>query len=234
MRNEFQLNKDSSERDWLIEKHKPIVYYLAKKISHSLPFKTEIEDLIAYGQLGLVEASERFDPSRGNSFSTFAHYRIKGAIYDGLREMGVITRSRTHRFAAHANDILVTVLDDTDVALSTSADDEIKTVENLIDTLIPIYFLSLDDDETREIQDETALTSVDFETRDLIAKIRSTIEEIEPEESKLLKELYFKNVLMKDLAVKMGVTKSWISRLHTRAIKHLQSALIKNGVLGED
>ncbi len=234
MKNEWQPKKNPAERDWLIEKHKPIVYYLAKRISLSLPFPTEMEDLVAYGQLGLVEASERFDPSRGNNFSTFAHYRIRGAIYDGLREMGAITRSRAHRFAAAANDVLMTEVDDSGSDGAPSIDDEIGTVENLIDALIPIYFLSLDDGETKEIQDETAFTSADFETRDLLERIRGIMTELEPEESELLAKLYFKHIPTKDLAVEMGVTKSWVSRLHARAIKHLQAALRKHKILESD
>lgn len=234
MKNEWQPKKNGAERDWLIEKHKPIVYHLAKKISLSLPFPTEMEDLVAYGQLGLIEASERFDPSRGNNFSTFAHYRIRGAIYDGLREMGAITRSRSHRFAAAANDVLMTEVDDSAAGGVPAVNDEIKTVENLIDALIPIYFLSLDDGETREIKDETAFTSADFETKDLLERIRGIVDELEPEESELLKKLYFKNVSAKDLAAEMGVTKSWVSRLHARAVKHLQAALRKHKILESD
>lgn len=231
MNSDWQTKKSAAERDWLIEKHKPIVYFLAKKIAQSLPFSTDMEDLVAYGQLGLVEASERFDRSRGNNFSTFAHYRIRGAIYDGLREMGIISRSRTHRFAAHANDVLMTEVDDSSIETGTKVSDEIKTVENLIDALIPIYFLSIDNEETKEIQDESAFSSADFEIRDLVNKVRAAIDELEPEEGELLRKLYFKNTLMKDLAAQMGVTKSWVSRLHARAIKHLQSALVKSGVL---
>lgn len=234
MKNEWQPKKNAAERDWLIEKHKPIVYHLAKRISLSLPFTTEMEDLVAYGQLGLVEASERFDPSRGNNFSTFAHYRIRGAIYDGLREMGTITRSRVHRFAAAANDVLMTEVDDSAAGGVPAVDDEIKTVENLIDALIPIYFLSLDDGETREIKDETAFTSADFETRDLLERIRGIIDELEPEESELLRKLYFKSMPAKDLAAEMGVTKSWVSRLHARAVRHLQAALRKHKILESD
>lgn len=235
MKNEWQPKKNAAERDWLIEKHRPMVYHLAKRISLSLPFPTEMEDLVAYGQLGLLEASERFDPSRGNNFSTFAHYRIRGAIYDGLREMGAITRSRSHRFAAAANDVLMTEVDDSagDGAMP-SANDEIKTVENLIDALIPIYFLSLDGDETREIKDDAAFTSADFETRDLLEKIRSVVGELEPEESALLGKIYFKHMPAKDVAAQMGVTKSWVSRLHARAIKHLQAALRRHKILEDE
>ncbi len=232
MNNDRQPKKNQLERDWLIEKHKPIVYHLAKKISLSLPFPTEMEDLVAYGQLGLIEASERFDSTRGNSFSTFAYYRIKGAIYDGLREMGAITRSRTHRFAAAANDVLMTETDDAAAIVgAATADDEIKTVENLIDSLIPIYFLSLDDEQTKEIKDENAFTTADFETRDLLERIRKILDELEPEEAEMLRKIYFKNMLMKDLAAQMGVNKSWVSRLHARAIKHLQAALREHKIL---
>lgn len=236
MKNGWQSQKTQAERDWLVEKHKPIVFHLAKKISLSLPFPTEMEDLVAYGQLGLLEAGERFDATRGNSFSTFAFYRVRGAIYDGLREMGVITRSRSSssaNFAAHANDVLTTEVEDAPPN-SNSVDDEIKTVENLIDTLLPIYFLSIDADDAKEVEDKKAFTSADFETRDILERIRKILDEIEPDEADLLRKLYFKNTLMKDLAIEMGVTKSWVSRLHARAIRHLQAALRERGILKSD
>lgn len=230
MNSDWQTKKNQVERDFLIEKHKPMVFHLAKRISLSFPFQTDMEDLVAYGQLGLIEASERFDASRGYNFSTFAHYRIKGAIYDGLREMGVITRSRKVRFAAQANDVLTSEVDDStsDAAV---VDDEIKSVETLIDALIPIYFLSIDDADADELRDENAEGAADFETRELLEKIRETLDDIDPDEAELLGKIYFKNTRMKDLAIEMGVTKSWVSRLHARAVKHLQEALRERGIL---
>lgn len=234
MNKNWQPKINQTERDWLIEKHKPIVFHLAKKISLSLPFPTEMEDLVAYGQLGLIEAGERFDQSRGNSFSTFAFYRVRGAIYDGLREMGVIRRSHSSaNFVAHANDLLNTEVEDS-TSGSATVDEEIGTVENLIDALLPVYFLSLDEEDAAEVKDENAFTSADFETRDLIRRIRSILDELEPEDAELLKSIYFKNIMMKDLAAQMGVTKSWISRLHARAVKHLQTALREHGILRSD
>lgn len=233
MKNEWLKEKKQAERDWLIEKHKPLVLHLAKKVSQSLPFPTDFEDLVAYGQLGLVEAGERFDATRGNNFSTFAFYRIKGAIYDGLRDMGKISRSRTIRFAAHANEMLMTEVDDaaTESGSLSSVDDEVKSVEKLIDNLIPIYFLSLDAEGALEVKDESALTNADFERRELLTLVREVLEELEPEETELLDKIYYKHFSMTDLAAQMGVTKSWVSRLHARAVKHLQKALVKRGIL---
>ena len=231
MNNDWLKEKKQAERDWLIEKHKPLVLHLAKKISNSLPFSPEFEDLVAYGQLGLIEASERFDSTRGNSFGTFAFYRIRGAIYDGLREMGAISRSRHFRFAANANELLMTEADDAVHETGAAVDNEVKSIEKLVDNLIPIYFLSLDAEGAMEVKDDAAFQHADYEQRDLLEAVKRVLDEIEPEEGELLKKIYFKNLSMTELAAQMGVTKSWVSRLHARAVKHLQTALKKRGIL---
>lgn len=232
MKTDWLREKKQAERDWLIEKHKPLVLYLAKKIANSLPFAPEFEDLVAYGQLGLIEASERFDSTRGNSFGTFAFYRIRGAIYDGLREMGAISRSRAFRFASNANEMLMTEADDAiHETGAVTVNDEVQSIEKLVDNLIPIYFLSLDAEGAMEVKDEAAFKHADFEQRDLLESVKRVLDEIEPEEGELLKKIYLKNLSMTELAAQMGVTKSWVSRLHARAIKHLQKALKKRGIL---
>ena len=65
---------------------------LASRIHHKLPPYVDLEDLVAYGQMGLAEAARDFDPARGTQFSTFAYYRIRGAIYDGLAKMSWFSR----------------------------------------------------------------------------------------------------------------------------------------------
>ena len=71
----------------------PYVRSLAATVRKQFRAALEMEDLVAFGQIGLLEASERFDPRVGANFLTFAHYRIKGAIFDGLRKMGVLKGS---------------------------------------------------------------------------------------------------------------------------------------------
>ncbi len=51
-----------------------------------------VDDLVGYGHLGLLEARERFDPRRGVHFEVFARHRIRGAMFDGLRALGHLTR----------------------------------------------------------------------------------------------------------------------------------------------
>ena len=66
--------------------HLPIVRFIARRIHARLPQHVLIEDLYSAGVVGLLDAVERFDPSRENRFRTYAQFRIRGAILDSLRD----------------------------------------------------------------------------------------------------------------------------------------------------
>lgn len=71
----------------------PLVRAIARAVSHGLPPVVELEDLVHDGVVGLLESARRFDPSRGVDFRTYASYRIRGAILDGLRARDPLPRS---------------------------------------------------------------------------------------------------------------------------------------------
>lgn len=223
-------------RDQLIEQHRPYARALAVKIMRTLPMRVDLNELVAYGDMGLVEAAQRYDSARGASFITFAHYRIRGAIYDGLRQMGLLSRStsqRTH-FAANANNLLQSGFNDLTAwpeAAPPTVDDEIAAAQAIIDTLIPAYLLSIDSDAMPEIADQNAFSPQQMEQRELIRIVRELLLELPEEEQKLLDQLYFKHQSMTELANRMGISKSWISRLHMRAIQHLRDQMKQRNVL---
>jgi RNA polymerase sigma factor FliA len=225
------------DRDALIEQHRSYARALAVKVMRTLPPSVELSDLVAYGEVGLVEAAERYDPRRGVAFSTFAHYRIKGAIYDGLREMGYFARQggARVRWAANAGDVVQSALDDegheSPAGAAANVDDEIAAAQTLIDALIPVYLLSLGSDAVPEIVDQHALSMEQIEQRELVRIALDALRELSEDEQELIAALYFKHVSMTELAARQGITKSWISRLHTRAIKHLRDLLRQRGVL---
>jgi len=96
------------EKRGLIENHLALVQAIARKVKKTLSASIDFEDLVGYGSKGLVEAAERFDPTQGVTFSTFAYYRIRGAMFDGLRTMGWYSRSDYARYRAEerANELL--------------------------------------------------------------------------------------------------------------------------------
>src|SRR5690349_15607763 len=81
---------------------------LAGKTKKTVAKEIDFEDLVEYGMIGLLEAADRYDPKFGANFMTFAYYRIRGAIYDGLRGMGWMSRSEyaKARFEERANEFL--------------------------------------------------------------------------------------------------------------------------------
>ena len=70
------------------------ILLIARQIVDRLPpsVSMEFEDLVSYGAIGLLEAFDRFDEARGIQFSTFAEYRIRGAMLDELRTMDWVPR----------------------------------------------------------------------------------------------------------------------------------------------
>ena len=84
---------DPAARDRLVLHFAPLVKYVAGRMSSALPAHIEEGDLISYGLLGLMNAIERFDPSRQIKFETYAVTRIKGAIIDELRSLDWVPRS---------------------------------------------------------------------------------------------------------------------------------------------
>lgn len=209
MREFSTLRSPVIDRDLLIEQHRSYVQALAVEIFHSLAVRVDLSELVAYGHLGLVEAAERYDPRRGVTFPTFAHYRIKGAIYDGLREMGFRSRS-VHarlRFVAGSNDLLQTAADDelADVAGSAQGiEDEIDLVQSAIDALIPIFLLSLDSTHQMPPLASTALSAATMTEQNELGKmLRAIVAELSEEYRRVIEGIYFNDRSMTEVAAQL-------------------------------
>ena len=87
---------DGMTREQMCHKFKQRILLLARRLSERLPPDCEltIEDLVSFGAIGLLEAFDRYDASRQIQFSTFAEYRIRGAMMDALRQSDSFTRYR--------------------------------------------------------------------------------------------------------------------------------------------
>lgn len=230
-----------SERDYLIERYLGYTRALAQEVLQELnsPPRLELDDLVGYGELGLVEAAARFDPCRGVAFTTFAYYRIRGAIYDGLRRMGWLSRNeyRRSRFAAAANRLRQMAADDEQRTSpinndGADLDHEIVATRQAVGALIPVYLLSLESTEDMpELIDPGALHSTTFEREDLKRATRAMLAELTEEDRLIIEEIYYRNSNMVEVAAKIGASKSWVSRLHARAIGRLRAALERHGLL---
>lgn len=207
------------DRDNLVEQYLPYASSIANKVAQSLSNDADIEEIISNARLGLLEAAKRFDPKYKVDFKTFAYYRIRGAIYDGLRKTGWIPRSLYSKikFEQAANEYLQTMSEKNPVA---RRDEEAGEIYDTVNSLASIYIISIDaSEETMEIEDKKAN---DIEQKAEFQKIkeymRQAIEELPDKERKLIKMYYFQNKTLEEAGGKLGLSKSWTSRLHARAL----------------
>src|SRR6187401_2108131 len=136
---EFKRTGDRGLRDRLILTYAPLVKYVAGRLGSGLRAHVEEGDLVSYGLLGLIGATERFDPDRDIKFETYAIARIKGSIIDELRSMDWVPRA----VRARARDIERAIADLERKLHRAPTDDEISaklgiTTDELEDSLTDI------------------------------------------------------------------------------------------------
>ncbi|MFN0124158.1 MAG: sigma-70 family RNA polymerase sigma factor [Blastocatellia bacterium] len=232
-------DRPNADRNDLIEQHQPYVRALAVEIARTLPSHIEIDELIACGNLGLVEAAERYDPRYRVSFHTFAWYRIRGAIFDALRQMGPLSRGEyaTLRKSAALNEILQTSADDAlghDPAGRRGVDDDIADAQATIDVMIPVFLLSLEAEDAPDVPDRRPSRLEEMEHEEMVRLTREMVEDLPEDDRRLVNDIYFGKYNIVEYAKKIGVTKSWASRLHARAVRRLRDLMIDRGLLSSD
>src|SRR5579864_1154769 len=144
----------------LIEANIPYAHALAAEVLRKLPPDLEKGDIQGWAELGLVEAANSFDRTRGVQFKTFAYYRIRGAIYDGLRKMGWYPKGQYQqmRFEMHANDYLADV--SSEPARPASPTAKLQDLKDVTANLVSCFMLSLEA-MPQEPQDEKQVSAED-------------------------------------------------------------------------
>lgn len=219
----------TDDKNTLLEKYGPYVRSVAASVRKQFNAQLEMEELVAYGQIGLLEAAERFDPMVGTNFLTFAHYRIKGAIFDGLRKMGVLrggdarTAAMSERAAAYLGNLA-------DREQGTggrggSIDDDVMDISNAVTGLALVFATSLEGADSFSFADESLPVDQRLELEQMRRRVRAAIEHLPEKERKLLQGYYFQGKTLEEAGAEIGQSKSWASRLHARAIDRLKELL---------
>lgn len=222
----------------LIEEGQPLVYSLASKISRRIPIRIELDDLVSYGEIGLAEAARDFDPNQGVRFTTFAYYRVRGAIYDGLSKMSWTSRARYKRlrYEQMANEVMLQASAESAQAdpKSSNVETESQWFRNLTDRLAIVYFGS-GGEEGKGIRDSTiedprasAASSI-VAKREIVEKLSHVLADLPSVEQRLVRAVYFEGATLQDAARSLGISKSWASRLHAKALDQLARSLKRLG-----
>ena len=226
------------DRNAVITQYTPYVRSIAGKIKKTLAKEIEFEDLVEYGMIGLLEAAERYDAAMGANFMTFAYYRIRGAIYDGLRGMGWMSRSEYARvrYEEKANTYLAQATEeaaaDPDAPKKTE-EDKATEVLSTLSNMAAIYITNLDGIEGLQVKDDNAVQADETLGHEQArVAVTRAVSKLSEQERQLLDMYYYREMSLQEVGEKLGLSKSWTSRLHARVIEKLHRLL--RDELGEE
>jgi len=214
--------------------HMDLVDLIARQLARELGRSAELDDLRAMGHQGLLEAARRFDEGRGVTFRRFANYRVRGAMLDGVRKSAPLPRRAHARIRALEAALLVAETAAEDAGSSAIAADarasEQKLTEHLADmaTAMAVGLLATPavGDEGEPSAVDTALSPEEAVAQaELRTIVIDALEELPSDERELVRRHYLEGERFDHVAASLGLSKSWGSRLHTRAVARLTKRL---------
>jgi RNA polymerase sigma factor for flagellar operon FliA len=246
---QYKKSRDPAIRESFIKQYAPLVKYVAGKVAMGMPHNVEFDDLVGFGVFGLIDAIDKFDPEKNVKFKTYAVTRIRGAIFDELRQIDWVPRSVRQKSREIESAIssleaqLGRTVSDQEVASSLGMDEAeyLKTMQKISGTSIlslnDVWFSGDENDKVSigdSIESPSSLNPdvvvVNEEIRRVIAE---AINELPDKEKKILVLYYYEDLTLKDIGRVLEVTESRVSQLHTKAILHLRSKLtnIRKGIV---
>ena len=230
----------AAEREKLILDHIPLVRYLVARISAKLPPHLDQQDLMSSAMIGLINAADRFDPSRGVLFKTFAEQHVRGTILDELRSYDVLSRSMRDKYKRLERELnrLEHLLgrhptsEEVAAALQISLNDYYE----MLDDVHVFTFISLDDSWEGDDGSPLCLADVLCEAESknpqqqvmgmqLAEALGQAIDTL-PEKERLAVTLYYnEDFNLKEIGEMLGLTESRISQLISQAMVRLRSRL---------
>lgn len=199
------------------------VYEIARMVYMKHHRCIELDDLVQYGQVGLVEALRSYDESRGVEFKLFAYSRIRGAIYDGLKNSTEFIRSRQFR------DKIRSALEDIKMMRSGldndgTAADKVEELRSIVKLFSQAYVLSLDAASAISEGKSPEQFCIGSQLRQ---QLQEAMSKLSRKEYLIIRYCYYEDMNIASAGAKIGISRSWALRLHARAINRLYDELCK-------
>lgn len=232
---------DLEAKKKLIEQYLPLVDYVTNRMAIGLPKNIIKDDLSSNGVMGLIDAIEKFDYGRGLQFETYASWRIRGAIIDGLRQGDWVPRSvrekakRVEEAYQHLEQQYLRSV--TDAEISHFLEVSEKEFTNMLQDIAVTTLCSLED-PIRDEESETRMSLlVDDKAKNPDHKVHEFylkeslvkgIERLTEKERIVVSLFYYEELSLSEIAEVMSLSPSRISQLHSKAILRLRGALAKH------
>lgn len=236
----FKERNDDGARDALILHHMRIVKFIAGRMAIHVPNNVEMDDLVGWGCMGLMDAVEKFDHKQDIKFSTYASIRIRGAIIDEIRSLDWAPRSlRTMARKVGAAREKLRHTGGREPSMESIADEVGTTPEHVEDTMAQLQtaqILSLDDYIPSEDSADSRKREVvgnpgaphpgDMaETQERKERLVCAILELPDQQQKVLNLYYYEELTLKEIGAVLEVSESRICQIHSAAMKKLRKAV---------
>lgn len=236
----FKEQNDGTARDALILHHMRIVKYIAGRMAIHVPNNVEMDDLVGWGCMGLMDAVEKYDHTQDIKFSTYASIRIRGAIIDEIRSLDWAPRSlRTMARKVGAAREKLRHAEGREPTLDAIAGEVGTTAEHVEETLAQLQtaqILSLDDYLPSEDNAETRKLDVvgnagaqhpadAAELQERKERLVRAILELPDQQQKVLNLYYYEELTLKEIGAVLSVSESRICQIHSAAMKKLRKAV---------
>jgi RNA polymerase sigma factor for flagellar operon FliA len=233
-----RVSKAAGERNKLVMREMPQVYYVAASIRRRLPKHVDIADLIQSGVIGLLDACRNYDTGKDAQFSTFARHRIRGAILDDLRKLdwGSRTLRRKGREIASSAARLEGQLGRHPFEEEIATDlkirlDELQSTLTQLDGLLLVGQVANVGDDANSFDLVESAPSADRDPFELClegevkAQLAAVISRMSEREQRILSLYYYEEVTMKEVSEIVGVGVSRVSQIHAAAMLKLRVSL---------
>lgn len=239
----FIKTREQKIREELITEYAPLVRFVVGRLGIPPTSLLEIDDLVSYGMIGLINAIDRFDLVRGVPFEAFATPRIRGAVIDHLRSLNWQPRSAVSRIRqveaalASVEQRMGRPAKEEEVAGELGVSVE-RYRQMLLDASTTVLSLdvpvsSFHDEEMSPLKDfledeDAPGPAEEAERQEMALALSSAIDQL-PEREQLLLALYYQEELtMKEISKVMSVSESRVCQLHMQAIMRLRGVLHTN------
>ncbi|MEW5744019.1 MAG: FliA/WhiG family RNA polymerase sigma factor [Nitrospirota bacterium] len=228
------------QKEKIIEQFLPRVKYYASKHSFCLPPELSTDDLVSAGIVGLLEAIERYNPNMNTSLSTFADFRIKGAIIDQIRSMQWASKDARKKLEEVRNTYAALEKRYNRGALDEEVAEELNiTLDELYKTLSianTINMVNLEDlgvnteGESLDIlecisgeSDKDVLDELNL--KELKQALGTHIDELPENERMVVTLYYYEELTMKEIGKVLDISESRVCQLHGKAIIKLRNKM---------
>ncbi|MDD2650968.1 MAG: FliA/WhiG family RNA polymerase sigma factor [Candidatus Cloacimonadales bacterium] len=217
-----------------------LVHYIANRLVIYASKSLDKDDLYSAGVIGLLEAIERFDHTKGVEFKTYAGFRIRGAIIDEIRRFDWVPRSVRQK--AKKIDSAIHYLFSTtnqmpsDDEIAKELDISLEEYYQITDNLGPMFLYSLDSEEANQnpsySTSESEMVDNQFEDyeseklkQEMKTKLMKGIQSLPEKERIVISLYYYEQLNLKEIGVIIGVTESRVSQIHSSAIVKLRNMI---------